>query len=182
MQHAITRGNHKSARKHSKFLSMALEKEVAKGWEFIVPIERARELPSLALFPLGIAEQLGVSPSGEFVPKLRVTHDLSFVGVASESSVNSRVQEDELEPCMFGHALLRAIHRIVHLRRLHPSKTIWIRKEDINRLIAECTCTLKQPCRQQCKPTWEVMRIYSSPSDSPLEEHHVHLSSVCCRM
>ena len=32
---------------------------------------------------------------------------------------------------MFGHALLRIIHRIVHLRKLHPSKIIWIRKEDL---------------------------------------------------
>ena len=128
---AIRRGNHKSAQNHRKFLTAALEKEVKKGWELLVPIERAREIPQLAVFPLGVAEQLGVSNSGKFVPKLRVTHDLSFIGDESESSVNSRVIEEGLEPCMFGHALLRVIHRIVHLRRLHPSKTIWIRKEDI---------------------------------------------------
>ena len=31
---------------------------------------------------------------------------------------------------MFGHALLRVIHRIVHLRQLHPNRKIWIRKDD----------------------------------------------------
>ena len=32
---------------------------------------------------------------------------------------------------MFGHATLRIIHRIVHLRQLHPKATIWIQKEDL---------------------------------------------------
>ena len=31
---------------------------------------------------------------------------------------------------MFGHALLRIVHRILHLRTIHPNRKIWIRKDD----------------------------------------------------
>jgi hypothetical protein len=80
--------------------------------------------------PMGVADQLGVSATGEFIEKLRVTHDLSFPGSESKESINSRVIKDILEPIMFGHALIRVIHYIVNLRRRHPTRKIWIRKED----------------------------------------------------
>ena len=124
-------GNHKSAQIHHDFLSKAIEKEIKKGWELLIPVERALDIPNLVVSPLGVAEQLGITANGEFEEKRRVTHDLSFAGAFSEESVNSRIDEDEWEPCMFGHAMLRIIHRIVHLRRLHPNTTIWIRKEDL---------------------------------------------------
>ena len=79
---------------------------------------------------MGVAELLGVSETGEFIEKLRITHDLSFPAAISNQSVNSRVNEDELEPCMFGKALQRSIHHIVILRQRHPDKRIWLRKED----------------------------------------------------
>ena len=31
---------------------------------------------------------------------------------------------------MFGFALSRIVHRIVHLRQMYPKTTVWIRKED----------------------------------------------------
>ena len=127
---AVTRGNHKSAVIHKKFLAEALEKEVKKGWILALPLEKATSIPHLTLSPMGVVEQLGINEHGDFVPKRRITHDLSFPGQSSNSSINSRVVEDVLEPCLFGHAMLRIIHWIIHLRSLHPSKKIWIRKED----------------------------------------------------
>ena len=79
---------------------------------------------------MGVADQLGIDSNGEFVSKLRITHDLSFPGAVSGESINSRIREGELEPCMFGHTLLRVIHRIVNLRKQYPNTIIWIRKED----------------------------------------------------
>jgi len=79
---------------------------------------------------MGVLGQLGVSKTGEFIKKVRITHDLSFPAAISNQSVNSRVNEDELEPCMFGKALQRSIHHIVILRQRHPDKRIWLRKED----------------------------------------------------
>ena len=127
---AIDRGNHKSAGANAKFLEKALSNEILKGWELVLPSNRVNDIPNLVISPMGVATHIGVQSDGSFAPKPRVTHDLSFPGKYSEQSINSRVLEDTLQPCMFGHALLRIIHRIVHLRQLFPNKTIWIRKED----------------------------------------------------
>ena len=127
---AAQRGNHKSAKRNKEFLANALSKEIEKGWELLLPASAVEEIPNLVLSPMGVAEHLGVQEDGSFAPKLRLTHDLSFPGARSEQSINSRVVEDALEPCMFGHALLRLIHRIVHLRSIHPNMKIWIRKDD----------------------------------------------------
>ena len=127
---AIDRGNHKSAKANAKFLEEALSKEIIKGWELILPCEKVSEIPELVISPMGVATHIGVQSDGSFAPKPRVTHDLSFPGKHSDESINSRVMEESLQPCMFGHALLRIVHRIVHLRELFPEKTIWIRKED----------------------------------------------------
>ena len=127
---AKERGNHKSAATHEKFLADAMKKEVAKGWNLVLPVEEILNIPNLQLSPMGVADAVGISATGEFVPKLRVTHDLSFPGEVSGQSVNSRVIKDDLEPCMFGHALLRIVHHIVNLRRKYPNKIIWIRKDD----------------------------------------------------
>ena len=65
------------------------------------------------------------------MPKLRLTHDLSFPGAFSTESINSRVDRERIEPIMFGHCLLRIIHQVVALREKYPDKKIFIRKEDL---------------------------------------------------
>jgi hypothetical protein len=127
---ALKRGNHKSASVNKKFLADAFQKEIKKGWLLAIPSSKAENIPGLELAPLGVANQLGVNASGSFVEKFRVTHDLSFPQAFSNESINSRTDKDQLEPCMFGHALIRVIHSILHLRQKHPNKKIWIRKED----------------------------------------------------
>ena len=127
---AAKRGNHKSAQKNSAFLTTALSKEIEKGWELLLPASAIDEIPNIVLSPMGVAVHMGIQEDGSFAPKHRVTHDLSFPGGYSDQSINSRVIEYSLEPCMFGHALLRVIHRIVHLRDMHPKRKIWLRKDD----------------------------------------------------
>ena len=131
LEGSIERGNHKSAITYKIFISEALSKEIKKGWELIIPLSDAHHIPELVMSPMGVANQVGVTESGTFEPKKRLTHDLSFPGSYSGESVNSRVDEDSLEPCMFGHALLRIVHTIVRMRQKYPDKIIWIRKEDV---------------------------------------------------
>ena len=57
-------------------------------------------------------------------------HDQSFLG-PSCLSVNKRVQEDKLPPCIFGFCLLRILHCIVHTRKGHPTTKILIEKYDL---------------------------------------------------
>jgi hypothetical protein len=125
------RGNHKSAEKNEEHLASAMIKEIKKGWNIILPGDCHEDIPHLILNPMGVASQSGISAFGEFIDKKRITHDLSFPGLISEQSVNSRLIKDKMEPCMFGHTLLRIIHYIVNLRSRYPSKKIWLRKEDL---------------------------------------------------
>ena len=128
---AFERGNHKSAIKYEEFLAKAIEKETKKGWLIITPEDKYKEVPGLVLSPMGVVEHLGVIASGKFKEKLRVTHDLSFPGAHSDESLNSTVMKEELQPFMFGHALLCLIHYIVNLRARYPNKIICIWKEDL---------------------------------------------------
>ena len=97
----------------------------------ILPLHRAIEISGLVMSPMGVEEQLGVNSTVDFVPKKRLTHDLSFPGSYSGKWVNSRILKEKLEPCMFGHNLLRIIHKIVQLRQNYTDKIIWICKEDV---------------------------------------------------
>ena len=97
-----------------------MAKEVKKGWAILLPDENIEDIPGLVISPLGVADHLGISESGEYVEKLRVTHDLSWPGKISKESINSRIIKDELEPIMFGHCLLRIIHYICNLRKHFP--------------------------------------------------------------
>ena len=125
---AIKFGNHKSAYKNEEVLSKAMEKEVQKGWAILLPDKNIEDIPDLVISPLGVAEHLGISSDGTYIPKKRITHDLSWPGKLSKQSINSRMDQDLLEPVMIGHCLLRIIHYIVNLRKHFPNSIIWIRK------------------------------------------------------
>jgi hypothetical protein len=160
--HAMqSRGNHKSALLHEEHLSAAFVKEVEKGWILLLPDKEVNNIPDLELAPMGVADQLGVSASGEFVSKLRITHDLSFPQEFSGESINSRVNQDELEPCMFGHTFLRVIHHIVYLRQKYPNKIIWLRKEDFKsayrRLHLNAKTALKSAVRVKLKEKFYIL-------------------------
>ena len=60
--------------------------------------------------------------------KDRVTHDQSFPGAFSNTSVNGRVIYEELLPCFYGHMNWRTVHYIVGCRLRHPRRRIWIYK------------------------------------------------------
>ena len=127
---AVARGNHKSAKLNNEFLSNALKKEIEQGWMLALPSDCIYEIPGLTLSPMGVATHIGITDTGDFLPKNRVTHDLSFPGAISGLSVNSRIDPSKLEPCMFSHVFSCIIHYIVALRSKYPRTRIWIRKED----------------------------------------------------
>ena len=127
---ALHYGNHKSAQIHCNILKQHLEKELKKGW--IIPIlpEHIPAFQNAALAPLGIVSQSTINDRGEIVASNRVTHDLSFPGKESGTSVNSRTKMEELVPCKYGHMLLRTIHYITALRLKYPNLPILLQKID----------------------------------------------------
>ncbi len=158
---AVARGNHKSASKNEEFLEKAMKKEIMKGWNLILPGDCFEEIPELILNPMGVATHLGINEEGKFLPKNRVTHDLSFLGEISRTSVNSRVKTKNLEPCMFSFVLLRVIHYIVALRRKYPNRKIWLRKEDFKsafrRLHLNAKTALRSAVRVKIGGEWYIV-------------------------
>ena len=82
---SLCRVNHKSAKENGKFLSDALNKEIHKGWELVLPLHRATEIPGLVISPMGVAEQWCVSATGEFVPKKTSLMNYHFLGHIQEN-------------------------------------------------------------------------------------------------
>jgi hypothetical protein len=115
LEHALEYGNHKSAENHIDTLLSHVKKEITKGW--IVPLlpSHAKLIPNAMISPMGVVSQSTINDRGEIIPSNRVTHDLSFPGRSSGLSVNSRTQMEMLEPCQYGHMLVRTIHYIVAL-------------------------------------------------------------------
>ena len=56
----------------------------------ILPESTYKKIPELILSPMGVATHEGITDTGDFIPKKRITHDLSFPGKTSNNSVNSR--------------------------------------------------------------------------------------------
>ena len=115
LEAVMTRGNHKSAQEKEDLLSEAMKIEVKKAWALILPLEAWKDISDLEVAPMGIATRLGIAATGEYVEKDRITHDLSWKGEFSKTSINSRINEDSLDPVMFGHCISRIIHNIVNL-------------------------------------------------------------------
>ena len=115
-------------------------------------------IPHIVLNPMGVATHLGITEYGMFEPKKRATHDLSFPGLFSGKSVNSRVKIDSLELFMFSYVFLRIIHYIVSLQNKYPQTRIWIRKEDIKsafrRLHLGATTASRSAVQMKIEENW----------------------------
>jgi hypothetical protein len=127
----LARGNHKSAEQDIGPLLTIMRDEVVHGWQLPLPIEAASQIPGAMVGPMGIVPQLTISEKGEIIDKNRPTHDQSFNPIRGvRRSVNDRVDTAALTPYRYGTALLRFVHHLILLRRLHPNSRILMTKID----------------------------------------------------
>ncbi len=126
----IARGNHKSASTRADHVGKALGKDVMHGFSIPVLPESVLKIPGAMAQPLGMAEQLTLSESGDRVQKLRLTQDLSFSLTETNVSINARINMEEYGEMVYGWCLPRTIQYIVTLRQHHPQKRIFISKYD----------------------------------------------------
>jgi len=127
---ALAYGNHKGAHTHQEFFNQLLQKDVKHGYSLVIPISAVLKIKGALLAPLNIAEQFTISEFGEVVQTQRLTHNQSKVFSASNTSVNSRVNKDALQDCMYGHMIVRLVHYIVALRLREPDQIILMQKTD----------------------------------------------------
>ncbi len=124
-------GNHKSAQgERAAILAEKMEKEVIRGWSIPLLPSHLPHIPDAEMTPMGLANQAGINERGEIVFKDRVTHDMSFDGERSLTSINGRVIDEFLAPLQYGFMFLRVIHYIVTCRLHFPTKRVLIRKDD----------------------------------------------------
>jgi hypothetical protein len=86
---------------------------------------------------MNIMHQFTLNASGDIVDKERLTHDQSYKW-QSGTSVNSRVDRDRLQRCMYGRCLMRLLCWIVAARRKFPNKPIVLQKIDVKSAYRRC--------------------------------------------
>lgn len=103
-----------------------------RGYAITITSDCLTKLKDAELYPLGLAHQLSIDEEGNQIPKKRITHDLSN-RKRHGLSINQRVLEDQLPETQYGHALLRFLHLIHHIRWHHPEGRILMCKSDIDK-------------------------------------------------
>ena len=92
----------------------------------IVPL-----IPGAEVASLGVAVQHTLDEEGNRIKERRETHDFSFPPPEGES-INDRVIDELLHPCIHGRCLLRQTHQIHRMQLDHPNKKILAKKLDID--------------------------------------------------
>ena len=109
-----------------------MAEDVKLGYGIQLTLESVKKIKHAEVYPVGCQDQLTIDEHGNVIPKKRVTHDLSF-NKKDGKSVNQRVREDELPGVIYGHAMLRFLHLVHHLRWSHPNERILCNKIDIEK-------------------------------------------------
>ena len=142
-------GNHKGANKQQELLKKLITDDVIRGFTILLPLSKIVQIPGILLAPLNIQAQNTINERGEIIPKNRLTHDQNWKW-QSGTSVNSRVNRDELMPCYFGRALRRLINWVVAAQKLYPNKRMLATKLDVK--AAYRRCHLNAATAVQCVP------------------------------
>ena len=82
--------------------------------------------------PLNIADGKTIDKDGNVIEKKRLTHDQSFHGLESNVSINERIDEDMLEPLIYGYMFSRLLHMIHAMRMTYPLMVILLCKYDLD--------------------------------------------------
>ena len=149
LREAIEFGNHKGAENDPTLLQELVEKDVKHAYAFPLPLSKIHRLKGVLMAPMNIQKQNTINEHGMIIEKDRLTHNQSYEW-ASGTSVNSRVDTEQLLVNRFGSCLRRIINWVVSARIQHPGCPILASKIDfksayrrahLNGSIAMQTCT-----------------------------------------
>jgi hypothetical protein len=101
IDNALAFGNHKGATQQPELLLKLIWDNIDQGFALPLPLDKIKQLPGILLALLNIQLQKTINKLGEIIPKNRMTHNQSWKW-QSGSSVNSRVDKEQLMPCYFG--------------------------------------------------------------------------------
>ena len=168
LEHSLQQGNHKSALddEHRPVVTKLMTQDVELGYGIPLTLEALHKMKQAEVYPVGCQDQLTIDEHGHVIPKKRVTHDLSF-NRKEGKSINQRVKDDELPDVIFGHAMLRFLHLIHHLRWHHPGERILCNKIDVEKAYRRLHTTAAMATK--CISVWFLDKMwndqYSKSSD-----------------
>ena len=123
LKDALKFGNHKGATAKPELLKNLVSKDIKHGYGLVLPLHEVPRIPGALMAPMNIQKQNTIDENGKIVEKDRLTHDQSFVW-ESGTSVNSRVEKENLLPCRFGQCLDRLVNWTVAARKKFPNQRI----------------------------------------------------------
>jgi hypothetical protein len=130
-------GNHKGAASKPDLLKALITEDIRHGYGLVIPRDKVARIPNACLAPMNIMHQFTLNASGDIVDKELLTHDQSFKW-QSGTLVNSRVDKDKLQRCMYGRCLMRLLCWRVAARRKFPNKPIVLQKIDVKSTYQRC--------------------------------------------
>lgn len=173
----LERGNHKSALSDEErpHVTKLMNQDVELGYGIPLSLDCIRNLPGAEVYPVGCQNQLTIDETGKVIPKKRVTHDLSH-NRRKGKSVNQRVREDEVPEVMFGHAMLRFLHLIHHIRRHHPHQRILCNKIDVEKAYRRLHVQAKVAVK--CVAVWFLDKMWQGTYQKSDEQVGVLLTRL----
>ena len=97
-----------------------MEEDITQGLSIPLLPEFSLDIQYTEVAPHDLVSQYSITKFQEIVEKDRITHDQSYRGAHSKTSINPRVITEELTPCIFGHVHRRLIHYIIGCYQHHP--------------------------------------------------------------
>jgi hypothetical protein len=157
---------------------------VTRGFALLLPLNKIASIPGSLLAPLNIQAQSTINKRGKIIPKDRLTHDQSWKW-QSETSVNSRVEKDELMPCYFGKAIKHLINWAVAAHRKYPNKRILATKLDIKAAYRQChlnAATAIQTCTQISTKGLALMMLRLTFGGAPCPAEWGSIAESLCNL
>jgi hypothetical protein len=137
VEEAVVFGNHKGAVQQQDLCRKLVTDDVVQGFTLLLPLDKIAQIPGVLLAPLNIQAQNTINEHGEIIPKSHLTHNQSWKWQLG-TSVNSRVNANELMPCYFGQAMQRLINWAVAARKLYPNRRILATKHNVKAAYQRC--------------------------------------------
>ena len=179
---ALAFGNHKGANQQPELLRKLINDDVTRGFALPLPLYKIKKIPGVLIVPLNIQLQKTINERGEIILKKRMTHDQSWAW-QSGTSVNSRVDKEQLMPCYFGQAMKRIINWAVAARKKYPNIRILATKLDKKAAFRRChlnASTAIQTCTQLPELRLALMMLRLTFSGAPCPSEFRAISETIC--
>jgi hypothetical protein len=181
---ALAFGNHKGATQQLELLLKLIRDNVDQGFALPLPLDKIKQLLGILLAPLNILLQKMINELGEIISKNRMTHNQSWKWQLG-TSVNSRVDKEQLMQCYFGRVLKQLINWAVAARKLHPRKRILATKLDFKAAFRRChlnALTAVPTCTQLPTLCLALMMLRLSFGGAPCPSEWGAISESVCNL